>query len=94
MSNASQEMSKFLVDQGWSFGGNCGCASNESRYHNSNHPDWKIKTLGHGIMIFTQQQNPMNRRDFRPVETANKDNYREKYGKLFTIHQVEEIKPQ
>ena len=68
-------MLEYLKQTGWVWAGNCGSCDHGTLYLNSKYPGWRLKVKGNISGIIQQNQNPMNRNDFKNLFVFDMNNY-------------------
>ena len=75
------DMKEFIESKGWVFTGMCVSCNGGMLFKNDSKPTFKIK-LANGLMIISENQNPLNAHDFKPIAHGRED-YQEKYKQVF-----------
>ena len=77
----SMDMKEFIESKGWNYTGQCTSCNGGMLFKHDGKPKFKIKLSG-GLMIISENQNPLNAHDFKPIASGRED-YQDIYKQVF-----------
>ena len=76
-------MIEYITNNGWIYSGNCGSCNGGLWYTNAKYEGWRLKISGNTTGIIQQNQNPMNRMDYKNIAMFDIKSYESVLNQFF-----------